>query len=582
MARKVFISFLGSSFYGNCQYSSGDFISTETRFIQQATLEWIEAKKWSDNDTALILLTSGEKGSRAINWDKSIVERENFKTEKKEKESYLGLEKVLENMNLPFKTQPIDVPDGKDEKEIWEIFQVIFSHLQEKDELYFDLTHGFRYLPMLLLVLGNYAKFLKDITIAHISYGNYEGRDHKTNLAPFVNLLPLSKLQDWSSAAKDFINYGKTEDLKTLLDADNNPILKDTQGKDETAKTINGISKGLQNFSSTILANKLDEIIQGVELDDKIEILKKTNEIISKPFIPLLEKIGDKLKPFQKDDLGNVFAATDWCIRHELYQNAYSILLEGIISIVLNKIGEDYKGNTPFVEAKRGILNYVSECFIKKNKDGILEYTKETCIDKFRISEKLQSEAESLKVIVGKIWDLMDKDFAKSIATLNSKRNAFMHAGTGTNQLQGLNDLKSNIEKYNNKLHDWYKSKQNNIMLINLSNHPSHSWKEEQLEAASSYGEVVNIPFPDVDPKRDEAYIQTLSHEYMEKISQLSQENNVTVHVMGEMTLTHCLVNALLSKRIPCIASTTQRIVTEKEDGTKEVQFVFSQFREYR
>ncbi|MDR1898213.1 MAG: CRISPR-associated protein [Prevotellaceae bacterium] len=119
-------------------------------------------------------------------------------------------------------------------------------------------------------------------------------------------------------------------------------------------------------------------------------------------------------------------------------------------------------------------------------------------------------------------------------------------------------------------------------MLINLSNHPSHLWKEEQLEAASSYGEVVDIPFPEVDPEGDEAYIQTLCHEYMEKILRLSQEKTVTIHVMGEMTLTHCLVNALLSKRIPCMASTTQRMVTDKDDGTKEVQFVFTQFREYR
>jgi CRISPR-associated Csx2 family protein len=448
MGRKVFISFLGSSHYENCRYSSGDFTSTETRFIQQATLEWIGAKTWSDNETALILLTSGEKGSRTINWHKS-----------NEKESYLGLEQVLENMHLPFETQPIDVPNGKDEKEIWEIFQVIFSHLQEEDELYFDLTHGFRYLPMLLLVLGNYAKFLKGITIAHVSYGNYEGRDRGTNLAPFVNLLPLSKLQDWSAAAKDFIDYGKTEDLKTLLDADNNPILKDTQGKDETAKTINGISKGLQKFSETILANKLDEIIRGVELDEKIELLKNANEIISKPFIPLLDKIGDKLKHFQKNDLRNVFEATDWCIEHELYQNAYSILLEGLISIVLHQIGEDYQGNTAFVEAKRGILNYVSECFAKKEM-GKQKHTRETCMENFKVSAKIQGEEEaaSLKEIAGKIWDLMDDDFADSIARLNSKRNSFMHAGTGNNPLRGLDDLKNNIEECKSTLFLWYQS----------------------------------------------------------------------------------------------------------------------------
>jgi CRISPR-associated Csx2 family protein len=451
MARKVFISFLGSSFYGNCRYSSGDFTSTETRFIQQATLEWIEAKKWSDNDTALILLTSGEKGSRTINWNKSIAERE---TIKKEKESYLGLEKVLENMNLPFKTQPIDVPNGKDEKEIWEIFQVIFSHLQEEDELYFDLTHGFRYLPMLLLVLGNYAKFLKDITIAHISYGNYEGKDNETNIAPFVNLLPLSKLQDWSSAAKDFIDYGKVSNLHNILEEKYIPIRYIKNNPE--ANALKEVDIKLKQFSETILSNKLEEIIQGINLHEKIEVLQNENEIVAKPFIPLLEKIGDKLKPFQKDDLENVFAATDWCTKHELYQNAYSILLEGIISIVLNKIGEDYKGNTPFVEAKRGILNYVSDCFTKK-------HTKEACICKFKVSEKSQNEAESLKVIVGKIWDLMDIDFAKSIVGLKTNRNAYMHAGTGINPLRRLNDLKSNIEEYNSKLFHWYQSKKTTL-----------------------------------------------------------------------------------------------------------------------
>jgi hypothetical protein len=119
-------------------------------------------------------------------------------------------------------------------------------------------------------------------------------------------------------------------------------------------------------------------------------------------------------------------------------------------------------------------------------------------------------------------------------------------------------------------------------MLINLSNHPSHLWKEEQLEAASYYGEVVDVPFPDIDPEGDEVYIQKLCHEYIEKILQLSQERNITVHVMGEMTFTHCLVRELLSKGIPCVASTSRRIVSDTGNGTKEVQFVFSQFREYR
>ena len=39
MNRKVFISVLGTGFYSSCSYVKGDFISSETRFVQQATME---------------------------------------------------------------------------------------------------------------------------------------------------------------------------------------------------------------------------------------------------------------------------------------------------------------------------------------------------------------------------------------------------------------------------------------------------------------------------------------------------------------------------------------------------------------
>ena len=37
-------------------------------------------------------------------------------------------------------------------------------------------------------------------------------------------------------------------------------------------------------------------------------------------------------------------------------------------------------------------------------------------------------------------------------------------------------------------------------MFINHTNHPSQYWSDEQLTAAHQYGEVVDIPFPLIDP----------------------------------------------------------------------------------
>lgn len=119
-------------------------------------------------------------------------------------------------------------------------------------------------------------------------------------------------------------------------------------------------------------------------------------------------------------------------------------------------------------------------------------------------------------------------------------------------------------------------------MLINFSNHPSASWDERQSSAAMEYGTVVDLPFPSVDSTEDEQYIQALTDTYLEKIVAIAgTPENATIHIMGEMTLTFALVKALQAKGFRCIASTTDRVVTILPDGTKNVSFSFSRFREY-
>ena len=109
MARKVFISVLGTGFYGKCKYTRGEYNSvkaSETRFIQQSTLEYLNVYDWSKNDAAIFLLTSKAKSQ---NWNREIKSRVNFST--KEEEEYLGLEYVLEQMNLPVEIRPVDIVD---------------------------------------------------------------------------------------------------------------------------------------------------------------------------------------------------------------------------------------------------------------------------------------------------------------------------------------------------------------------------------------------------------------------------------------------------------------------------------------
>lgn len=113
-------------------------------------------------------------------------------------------------------------------------------------------------------------------------------------------------------------------------------------------------------------------------------------------------------------------------------------------------------------------------------------------------------------------------------------------------------------------------------MFLNLSNHPSANWSEKQL--AASGGNVVDMPFPQVDPDGDEAYIENLANEYLQKI--LEMKDVSAVHLMGEMNFTFALANMLKSRGIVCVASTTKRDTVEENDVKVSI-FNFVRFRRY-
>lgn len=116
-------------------------------------------------------------------------------------------------------------------------------------------------------------------------------------------------------------------------------------------------------------------------------------------------------------------------------------------------------------------------------------------------------------------------------------------------------------------------------MLLNLSNHPSTSWPDKQISLANElYGEIQDMPFPQIDPLMDEAEIQALALDYLQKILALQPK---AVHLMGELTFTFVLVQLLKNHGIIVIASTTHRSTVDLPDGTKNVKFEFIRFRNY-
>jgi len=115
-------------------------------------------------------------------------------------------------------------------------------------------------------------------------------------------------------------------------------------------------------------------------------------------------------------------------------------------------------------------------------------------------------------------------------------------------------------------------------MLLNLSNHPSNLWPQNQLKLAQQlYHSITDLPFPKVAPESNSDQLEMLVEEYELLVR---KANPIAVHIMGELTFTHRLVNKLKAIGIPCIASTTERKVSI-DNNIKTSQFQFVQFRDY-
>lgn len=556
--RKVFISILGTSNYGPCKYTQGDFTSSETHFIQEATLEFLNVKEtWTAQDIAYIFLTPT---ARTSNWQERPVYKGG------EEKGYIGLGPILNEMQLPCPIKTVDITEDGDEQGLWSVFQTIYDELQEGDELYIDITHSFRYLPMLLLVLCNYAKFLKQTKVVHISYGNYEA---KAPVKPLVDLMPLVEVQDWTFAASDFLRNGRTASFTALVKERIQPILKATKGQDEDARALRLFLNRLEPLSQSLTSVRGKAIIDGGifrDLNDSAQNLKNT---LIPAMAPLIDKIKDSFSDFAPTpNIENGFVAAQWCYDKQLYQQSITILQETLKGYTAKQAGYpcDEQRYQDLAAAAYNIT-------VKKRPER-----------EWKLGENNddQEDFNRRKVIVKRMLSLpLVQELCGLYDEISQLRNDFNHAGIRPNP---MSDIPTQIERKMVRLFEALKDDKLTSappLFLNLSNHSSDKWGEAQLDAAKAYGKVVDMPFPEIDPGATTEEIYILAEEYAEEITSRYPDRDLTVHIMGEMTFCFRLVTLLHARGVRCVASTTQRKTSELEGGKKESIFEFQEFREY-
>ena len=441
MARKVFISFLGFTNYKTCIYYKDNFCSSNVRFIQEATLDYLQTlEQWTENDVAYILLTEGAKLS---NWLDNG--HRDFKT--KEIIEQAGLETCLRNKNYPFEIKTIEqLPEGKNEDELFRLFRHIFEVLEPGDYLYFDVTHGFRSLPMLALVLINYAKFLKNIEVKSITYGNYEVRDEIKNpdgtitvKAPIINLLPLSGIQDWTFAAADYLKNGNADKFSELTRAYKKSLFKGTViGNKEEAMDLDSLAASLKNVTDDFHTCRGFNILSANNISALKKKLEQFDRTVIEPLNPVIKKMEDAFDNFKKPEASgfnwkNGMEAAKWCLNNHLFQQAATILQECVVTYFCLKYSLNISSDT-----QRKLVN---GAFAKCQKLN----SSRTRIDEIEQIKKEIGESEILQELTSDSL-LSDREVYEAFSSLTDDRNDINHSGMRS-QPHSADRIRKNIRK---------------------------------------------------------------------------------------------------------------------------------------
>ncbi|MFW6025307.1 MAG: TIGR02221 family CRISPR-associated protein [Candidatus Woesearchaeota archaeon] len=349
-AKGKLLSILGTTNYVRCNYDE----FSNCKYIQEALI-----RKYKDEISEVIIFATNE----AINENWESKKLENGDDQKGLKET---IEEIALKYKLNLKVKLKKIPEGFTQEQLWEIFNIFIGEIEEGEEIHFDVTHGFRYLSMLIMNILNYVKVTKNTIVKSIDYGLIEslGPMYKVKKlsieernATILDLTSFDNLNDWVIGVDNFTNTGDADKISKLASKPIGKQLSKSGSEKEynLYKFISILINKLKEFNheiKTARGNKLNStIIEILNILNEIEeakemILKSHNEI--SPFFNLIDKINEKFSIFNISDesgIENYFKLLSWCEEHNLVHQGFVIFRENFISLIARSLGEPYLPN---------------------------------------------------------------------------------------------------------------------------------------------------------------------------------------------------------------------------------------------
>lgn len=339
---KTLISFLGTGpienqdgtklrEYRKAKYSINGEIVGESSFVSSVLMDYFEFDH-------IILI-----GTVKSMWE-AVYEYYCKKNNKEfDLDEYITLADTIDSANHKTKIDELDltivrnvlgvnssavlIPYGLTRKEQIIIFKTVeqsLSRFREGDEIILDVTHSFRSLPLFTTSIINYIQSLSDkkIIFQKVYYGMLDAMREFNGIAPIIGISTAVELQNWTTAAYSFKEYGKGSLLADLLGGDSGKMIQIFSDA-VNINYLNEIKTKLTNFQEFSEGELSNEFAQWV-----------IPEVLSS-FTKRLQRTGNSQWRFQ-------YELSIWHREKENFGSAYIVLVESMVTYVCEKNNWDW------------------------------------------------------------------------------------------------------------------------------------------------------------------------------------------------------------------------------------------------
>jgi len=252
-----------------------------------------------------------------------------------------GLKSALP-ANTPLHT--VRIPSGKNEDEFWDIFQLLSTEAAAEQNQVWDVTHGFRSLPLITMLALAFLRSGLEVRPEHIIYGLF---DKENQPAPLIDLAPMLSLLDWAGATERFNQTGDARGISMLLTIIKDDFMRSSELSQKERYFISPVTHltgRLKDLSSALALIRPPSVSKNAhvltsEIHQVREVL--TFSARTRPAAMLLDRVKETYAPLAgesdlpKETLKTQLSLIQWYVERELWMQAATLEREWMISWVM-------------------------------------------------------------------------------------------------------------------------------------------------------------------------------------------------------------------------------------------------------